>query len=94
MVNHKRKRGETALWILITIFDYVSENGYPPTVREIGEEVDIASTSTVKEHIDRLDKAGFIRREKRKPRAIQVTEKGQELIAKNKDEALKAMMQA
>jgi repressor LexA len=46
--------------------------GYPPTVREIGEAVGLASSSTVHGHLTRLEKKGLIRRDPTKPRAIEV----------------------
>lgn len=60
------------------ILDYikqeVKEKGYPPSVREIGEAVGLASSSTVHGHLERLEKRGFIRRDPTKPRAIEVLE--------------------
>lgn len=46
--------------------------GYPPSVREIGEAVGLASSSTVHGHLDRLEKKGLIRRDPTKPRAIEL----------------------
>ena len=45
----------------------VREKGYPPSVREIGEAVGLASSSTVHGHLDRLEKKGLIRRDPTKP---------------------------
>ncbi len=42
--------------VLRFIYERVNEKGYPPTVREIGEAVDLSSTSTVHGHISRLEK--------------------------------------
>ncbi|SDY51938.1 transcriptional repressor LexA [Thermoactinomyces sp. DSM 45892] len=50
----------------------VREKGYPPSVREIGEAVGLASSSTVHGHLSRLEKKGFIRRDPTKPRAIEL----------------------
>ncbi|WP_100373054.1 transcriptional repressor LexA [Bacillus sp. FJAT-45037] len=50
----------------------VKKKGYPPSVREIGEAVGLASSSTVHGHLSRLEKKGFIRRDPTKPRAIEV----------------------
>jgi len=50
----------------------VRERGYPPSVREIGEAVGLASSSTVHGHLDRLEKKGLIRRDPTKPRAIEI----------------------
>ncbi|GGF10345.1 LexA repressor [Halobacillus andaensis] len=60
------------------ILDYIKEQvllkGYPPSVREIGQSVGLASSSTVHGHLSRLEKKGFIRRDPTKPRAIEVIE--------------------
>lgn len=58
--------------ILDFIKSEVREKGYPPSVREIGEAVGLASSSTVHGHLDRLEKKGFIRRDPTKPRAIEI----------------------
>lgn len=50
----------------------VRDKGYPPSVREIGEAVGLASSSTVHGHLDRLEKKGLIRRDATKPRAIEI----------------------
>lgn len=58
------------------ILDYIQQNvqekGYPPSVREIGEAVGLASSSTVHGHLSRLEKKGYIRRDPTKPRAIEL----------------------
>lgn len=51
----------------------VGERGYPPSVREIGEAVGLASSSTVHSHLHTLQRLGYLRRDPTKPRAIQVT---------------------
>lgn len=58
--------------ILDFIKGEVRAKGYPPSVREIGEAVGLASSSTVHGHLDRLEKRGLIRRDKTKPRAIEI----------------------
>lgn len=58
--------------ILDFIKDEVKVKGYPPSVREIGEAVGLASSSTVHGHLARLEKKGLIRRDPTKPRAIEV----------------------
>ncbi|SFJ69322.1 transcriptional repressor LexA [Thermoflavimicrobium dichotomicum] len=59
-----------------SILDYIEkevrEKGYPPSVREIGEAVGLASSSTVHGHLARLEKKGYIRRDPTKPRAIEI----------------------
>ncbi len=51
----------------------VGERGYPPSVREIGEAVGLASSSTVHSHLHTLQRLGYLRRDPTKPRAIEVT---------------------
>ncbi|MFQ5948472.1 MAG: transcriptional repressor LexA [Acidimicrobiia bacterium] len=60
--------------ILELILRTVQERGYPPSVREIGESVGLSSPSTVHSHLSALVKAGHIRRDPSKPRAIEVLE--------------------
>lgn len=52
--------------------DYVDDHGYPPTVREIGDAVGLASPSTVHAHLANLERAGLLRRDPTKPRAIEL----------------------
>ena len=58
--------------ILDFIKKEVKDKGYPPSVREIGEAVGLASSSTVHGHLARLEKKGLIRRDPTKPRAIEI----------------------
>ncbi len=58
--------------ILTFIKDEVKKKGYPPSVREIGKAVGLASSSTVHGHLERLESKGLIRRDPTKPRAIEV----------------------
>ena len=66
------------IWSFLT--EYVDRHGYPPTVREIGEAVGLASPSTVHAHLANLERAGLLRRDPTKPRAL-------ELIGREKREA-------
>jgi repressor LexA len=58
------------------ILDFIEQNmrdlGYPPSVREIGEAVGLTSPSTVHNHLNRLQRLGYLRRDPTKPRAIEV----------------------
>src|SRR5438093_13767863 len=51
---------------------YATKYGYPPTVREIGKAVGLASSSTVHAHLANLEKYGVLRRNPAKPRAIEL----------------------
>lgn len=58
------------------ILEYMKEQilskGYPPTVRDICEAVNLKSTSSVHSHLETLEKNGYIRRDPTKPRAIEI----------------------
>lgn len=66
--------------VLSYIHKQVTEHGYPPTVREICSAVGLSSTSTVHGHITRLIDKGFLRKDSAKPRALEVTPKGLDLL--------------
>ena len=61
------------------IFDFIrrysARYGYPPTVRDIGKAVGLASSSTVHAHLANLEKIGLLRRDPSKPRAIELLDK-------------------
>jgi repressor LexA len=61
------------------IFDFIGKYsaryGYPPTVRDIGKAVGLASSSTVHAHLANLEKIGLLRRDPSKPRAIELLDK-------------------
>ena len=61
------------------IFDFIKKYsaryGYPPTVRDIGKAVGLASSSTVHAHLANLEKVGLLRRDPSKPRAIELLDK-------------------
>lgn len=69
--------------ILEFIKNEVRDKGYPPSVREIGEAVGLASSSTVHGHLERLEKKGLIRRDPTKPRAIEIRDGSEELAQFN-----------
>ena len=58
--------------VLDFIRNTVASRGYPPSVREIGEAVGLSSPSTVHSHLSSLARAGLIRKDPSKPRAIEV----------------------
>jgi repressor LexA len=68
------------------IFDFIkrygAEHGYPPTVRDIGKAIGLTSSSTVHAHLANLEKAGLLRRDPTKPRALEVlVDKAKEMVA-------------
>jgi repressor LexA len=54
------------------LVEYLDGHGYPPTVREIGSAVGLASPSTVHAHLANLERAGLLRRDPTKPRALEL----------------------
>ena len=60
--------------------DYVDSHGYPPTVREIGDAVGLASPSTVHAHLANLERAGLLKRDPTKPRAIELVGRKREEV--------------
>ena len=56
--------------ILEVVQRSVEERGYPPSLREIGKAVNLNSPSTVKHHLDALEREGYIQRDAGRPRAI------------------------
>jgi repressor LexA len=61
------------------IFDFIHKHsaryGYPPTVRDIGKAVGLASSSTVHAHLANLERIGLLRRDPSKPRAIELLDR-------------------
>jgi repressor LexA len=61
------------------IFDFIKryseKYGYPPTVRDIGKAVGLASSSTVHAHLSNLERIGLLRRDPSKPRAIELRDR-------------------
>ena len=66
------------------ILDYIKneilKKGYPPTVREICETVNLKSTSSVHSHLETLEKNGYIRRDPTKPRAIEICDDSFQMV--------------
>ncbi len=63
------------------LLDYSDRHGYPPTVREIGEAVGLASPSTVHAHLANLERAGLLRRDPTKPRALELVGRAKASVA-------------
>ncbi len=66
------------------ILDYIKNQillkGYPPSVRDICEAVNLKSTSSVHSHLETLEKNGYIRRDPTKPRAIEICDDSFQMI--------------
>ena len=69
------------------IFDFIKrysqDFGYPPTVRDIGKAVGLASSSTVHAHLANLEKRGLLRRDPSKPRALELLDRAVESAVDN-----------
>jgi repressor LexA len=66
------------------IFDFIrkysAKYGYPPTVRDIGKAVGLASSSTVHAHLANLERIGLLRRDPSKPRAIELLDRAMDNV--------------
>ncbi len=71
-MEDRRELTDRQRQILDLITRTVADRGYPPSVREIGEQVGLSSPSTVHSHLSALSRNGYIRRDPSKPRAIEV----------------------
>jgi repressor LexA len=72
--------------VLSFIEDHIREHGFPPTIREIGRHLGIKSTNGVNDHLNALQKKGFLTREEGKSRTLQLTAVDDDLDATNDDE--------
>lgn len=75
MTRRRGQLGKRQIQIYEFICSYSEEHGYPPSVREIGAAVGLASPSTVHMHLKVLEDEGYIRRDPKKPRTIEVVAK-------------------
>ena len=77
------------------IFDFIkkysAKHGYPPTVRDIGKAVGLASSSTVHAHLANLEKAGLLRRDPTKPRAIELLDRAIEGVRDTAESAIRTL---
>lgn len=67
-----KKLSERQQHILQFMVGYMNDNGFPPTIREIGEATDIQSTSVVNYNLNKLVEAGYIERTDKKSRGLRV----------------------
>jgi repressor LexA len=65
--------------ILNYIKEYTANNGYPPTVREIGSSLGLSSPATIHSHLNNLEKKGYIKKDDYKNRAIELLVKNEYL---------------
>ena len=74
MAKDKLTKRQAAM--LVCIRDHMLRNHYAPTIREIGEEVGLSSTSSVKYQLDALANKGYLIRDARRPRTMELTAAG------------------
>lgn len=67
--------------ILVFIRKFIRECGYPPTIREIGKACDISSTSVVNYNLDKLERAGLLKRRREVSRGLRLTEALDEIMS-------------
>ncbi|MGD2104489.1 MAG: transcriptional repressor LexA [Anaerolineae bacterium] len=66
--------------ILEFVGEYISDNGYPPSMREICSAADISSTSVVSYNLDRLEEAGYVVRDREVSRGLKLAQAGQAMV--------------
>lgn len=66
--------------VLLALADYIQENGYCPSIRELAEELDVRSHSSVHFHLDCLYSEGFLLRRQRKSRCWELTLKARGVL--------------
>ena len=78
MVRKSKGLSDRHIKILELLQTY-QDKGYPPSIREIGEQTDITSTSVVNYYLEQLEKWGYIERDRRISRGLRVTDKINEI---------------
>ncbi|MFW0155623.1 transcriptional repressor LexA [Rothia sp. P6271] len=74
--------------ILTAISEAIDTHGYPPSMREIGDIVGLASLSSVTHQLSQLEKLGYIRRDPKRPRAIEILAEEQETTEEKSTESV------
>src|SRR5690625_6196322 len=64
--------------VLETITAAIAAHGYPPSMREIGDTVGLTSSSSVSHQLQALERKGFLRRDPKRPRAMEVVLPGED----------------
>jgi repressor LexA len=73
MEEKRHQLSERQNEILGYIINKTRESGYPPTVREIAQAVNLSSSATIHAHLKKLEEFGYIKRDPTKPRAIEIS---------------------
>jgi repressor LexA len=79
-----RKMSERQRRILRFLEEYIRENSYPPSIREIQSALDLSSTSVVDYNLNLLERRGLIERERRASRSIRLTEKSFPILGRQR----------
>jgi repressor LexA len=72
MARRKKGLGERHIKILDMLATFSAETGYPPSIREIGRQTDISSTSVVNYYLDQLEDEGYIERDRKVSRGVRL----------------------
>ncbi|MBI3159691.1 MAG: repressor LexA [Chloroflexi bacterium] len=72
MARKKKGLSDRHLKILEVMQKYQDENGYPPSIREIGRQAKISSTSVVNYYLDQLEEAEYIERDRKVSRGMRL----------------------
>jgi len=80
MVRKSKGLTDKHIKVLEFMVNYQNENGRPPSIREIGEKVNISSTSVVNYYLDQLKKMGYLERHTRVSRGLRLTDKVNEIV--------------
>jgi repressor LexA len=78
---------ERQLALLAFAHQFLSEHGYPPSVRELGEGVGLHSSCTVHRHLNTLEQRGYLKRTGRKSRTLELTPKALQLLGRSSQPA-------
>jgi len=80
MVRKSKGLSERHIRVLKFLAEYQSENGRPPSIREIGDAANISSTSVVNYYLDQLEKMGYVERDGRVSRGLRLTDRVNEVV--------------
>ncbi len=80
MVRKSKGLRERHIRVLSFLAEYQTENGRPPSIREIGDAAKISSTSVVNYYLEQLEKMGYIERDGRVSRGLRLTDKVNEVV--------------
>jgi repressor LexA len=94
MAKRKKGLGERHKRILNVLERFTNQNGYPPSIREIGAKADISSTSVVNYYLEQLEKMGYIERDRNVSRGVRVLKDATGQVLDQVQEAAEAVRNA